>query len=62
MTTPHAATAVVRAALEDATVRELLNRPGMAAWRIVRALETDGWTIAPTPPPNGPERSTHSPR
>lgn len=62
MTTPHAATAVVRAALEDATVRELLNRPGMTAWRIIRALEADGWAITSAPAENGPETAAHSPR
>ncbi|WP_328678418.1 hypothetical protein [Streptomyces sp. NBC_00343] len=60
MTTPHAATAVVRAALEDATVRELLNRPGATAWRIIRALETDGWTIMSTPDADGPETGIQS--
>lgn len=58
MTTPPAATAVVRAALEDAALAEFLNRPGWTAHRIIRALETAGWTITPTPHPNGPQNRT----
>ncbi|MFF0894715.1 hypothetical protein [Streptomyces sp. NPDC003278] len=45
--TPLAAVAIVRAAIEDAHVAELLQRPGMTAHRAVRALEAAGWTITP---------------
>ncbi|MFH9430262.1 hypothetical protein ACH4JZ_18465 [Streptomyces sp. NPDC017615] len=48
MSTPPAAVAVLRAAIEDAHVAELLNRPGMTAWRAARALERAGWTITAT--------------
>lgn len=54
--TPAAALAVIRAALEDAHLAEILNRPGITAQRIARTLERDGWTITATEPPNGPHR------
>ncbi|MGW6518570.1 hypothetical protein [Streptomyces sp. NPDC054962] len=57
MTTPPAATAVVRATLEDAHLAELLQRPGMTAHRIVSALETAGWTITPTRTTNTPQHA-----
>ncbi len=50
-----AAVAVIRATIEDAHVAELLNRPGMTAQRIARALEHEGWTITRSPAPNGPQ-------
>jgi hypothetical protein len=52
MTAP-AALAIIRAALEDTHLTELLQRPGMTAQRIADTLERDGWTITPTPPPTG---------
>ncbi|MFE9340843.1 hypothetical protein [Streptomyces sp. NPDC007063] len=55
MTAAPAALAVIRAALEDTTTLELLNRPGAASQRIAHALESAGWTIEPTHPPNGPQ-------
>jgi hypothetical protein len=54
MSTPPAAVAIVRAAIEDADVAELLQRPGSTAWRAVRALELAGWTITATPHTRGP--------
>ncbi|MFE1845193.1 hypothetical protein [Streptomyces sp. NPDC059515] len=53
MTTPPAAVAVIRAALEDATAAELLHHPHAAAQRVSHALEHAGWTIGPTHPENG---------
>ncbi|MGC0205249.1 hypothetical protein [Streptomyces levis] len=50
-----AATAIIRAAIEDATVRELLHRPGMTAYRVARALEAEGYTITRAPDPNDPQ-------
>ncbi|MGA5084069.1 hypothetical protein [Streptomyces pseudogriseolus] len=55
MTPPRAALAVVRAAIEDADLAEILQQPEWAAYRIVRTLEAEGWTITPTTPPNGPQ-------
>ncbi|GGW68143.1 hypothetical protein [Streptomyces griseoloalbus] len=53
--TPAAATAIIRAAIEDAHLAEILNRPGMTAHRIAHALEAEGWTITRTTPPTGPQ-------
>ncbi|MFJ7337855.1 hypothetical protein ACIQUU_31980 [Streptomyces sp. NPDC101116] len=50
-----ATTAIIRATIQDATVAELLNRPGMTAHRIARALETEGYTITHAPDPDDPE-------
>ncbi|MFE5912055.1 hypothetical protein ACFQ6B_23635 [Streptomyces wedmorensis] len=52
---PAAAIAVIRSVLEDATVRELLHRPGTTAVRAARALERAGWDLRPTPPATTPE-------
>jgi hypothetical protein len=60
VTTPPAAAAIIRATLEDAHVAELLNRPGMTAWRAVRALERAGWTITATRTPSAPETATQA--
>ncbi|MFD5591963.1 hypothetical protein [Streptomyces griseorubiginosus] len=49
--------AVIRAALEDSTTRELLTRPGSAALRVARTLEDAGWMIASIPDQNGPHRA-----
>ncbi|MYR46624.1 hypothetical protein [Streptomyces sp. SID5910] len=57
MTTPPAAVAVVRATLEDAHLAELEQRPGTTAARVIRALETAGWTIAPTSTVSAPQRA-----
>ncbi|GAA5056340.1 hypothetical protein [Streptomyces similanensis] len=53
---PAAVLAVIRATLEDAPTRELLNRPGWTAQRVTRDLEQAGWTIIPTPPRNAAQR------
>ncbi|MEU3096879.1 hypothetical protein ABZ690_19335 [Streptomyces sp. NPDC006967] len=53
--TPAAALAVIRAALEDAHLAEILNRPEWTAYRVARALDAEGWTITRTDPPNGPQ-------
>lgn len=52
---PAAAIAVIRAVLEDATVPELLHRPGATAVRAARALERAGWDLRLTPPATAPE-------
>ncbi|WP_405955810.1 hypothetical protein [Streptomyces phaeochromogenes] len=52
-----AALAVIRAALEDATTRELLTRPGSAAVRVAQTLEDAGLMIVPIPEENGPHRA-----
>lgn len=52
---PAAAIAIIRATLEDATVRELLHRPGSTAVRAARALERAGWDLRAIPPENAPE-------
>ncbi|MGD6762069.1 hypothetical protein ACOKM5_24350 [Streptomyces sp. BH097] len=54
--TPRAALAVVKAAVEDAPLAELLNRPGWTARRIADALEREGWTITRTPVENAPQK------
>ncbi|MBZ6258154.1 hypothetical protein KVH22_21800 [Streptomyces olivaceus] len=57
MTTPPAAVAVIRAAIEDAHLAELLQRPGTTAARAVKALEQAGWTITPTSTTSTPQRA-----
>ncbi|MFJ8146950.1 hypothetical protein ACIQ6R_18010 [Streptomyces sp. NPDC096048] len=57
MTTPPAAVAVIRAAIEDAHLTEILQRPGMTATRAVKALEQAGWTITPTGTTSAPQRA-----
>jgi hypothetical protein len=52
---PPAAIAVIRAAIEDAHLAELTNRPGHAAVRIARALEEAGWDM----PLSQPENARH---
>ncbi|MCX5362904.1 hypothetical protein OG864_29840 [Streptomyces sp. NBC_00124] len=58
MATPRAVAAIIRSAIEDATVSELLHRPGNAAWRAVRALEREGWVITLTPPSSATHKGT----
>jgi hypothetical protein len=55
VTAPPAAIAVVRATLEEAHLAELLQRPGMTAQRITRALDAEGWTITRTPAVTEPQ-------
>ncbi|QMP84094.1 hypothetical protein HQ601_00048 [Streptomyces phage Alderaan] len=55
---PPAAVAIIRAVLEDATVRELLHRPGATAVRAARALERAGWDLRVIPPAFTPEDGT----
>ncbi|MET7759762.1 hypothetical protein ABZT27_34435 [Streptomyces sp. NPDC005389] len=55
---PAAAVAIIRAAIEDATVRELLHRPGATAVRAARALERAGWDLRVNPPDNAPHART----
>ncbi|MEV5086851.1 hypothetical protein AB0N18_02690 [Streptomyces griseoincarnatus] len=50
---PPAALAVIRAAIEDTPLAELGYRPDTAAQRIAAVLESEGWTITRTTPPNG---------
>ncbi|MFK0069728.1 hypothetical protein [Streptomyces sp. NPDC091046] len=57
MTTAPAAVAVIRAAIEDAHLAELLQRPGATATRAVQALEAAGWTITPTSTTSAPQRA-----
>ncbi|MEU9141688.1 hypothetical protein AB0D33_38110 [Streptomyces sp. NPDC048404] len=58
MTTPPAALAVIRAALEDAPIADLLQRPGWTAQRLAVALELTGWTISPTAVRSAPHAGT----
>ncbi|QKN87570.1 hypothetical protein SEA_HFRANCETTE_44 [Streptomyces phage HFrancette] len=44
-----ASLAIIRAALEDAPLIDLMMRPGRVAQRIAAALLAEGWTITPTP-------------
>jgi hypothetical protein len=60
VTTPPAAVAIIRATIEDAHIAELLNRPGMTAWRAVRALERAGWIVTVTRAPSAPETATQA--
>lgn len=53
--TPAAATAIIRATIEDAHLAEILTRPGMTAHRITRALESAGWHLAPIEHVNEPQ-------
>ncbi|APD18641.1 hypothetical protein SEA_PAPAYASALAD_43 [Streptomyces phage PapayaSalad] len=55
---PAAAVAVIRAVIEDATVRELLHRPGVTAVRAAKALERAGWDLRVIPPAFTPENDT----
>ncbi|WP_329423008.1 hypothetical protein [Streptomyces sp. NBC_01268] len=57
---PDAAVAIIRTVLEDATVRELLHRPGATAMRAARALERAGWDLRVIPLPFEPEAGTQS--
>ncbi|MFF8095710.1 hypothetical protein [Streptomyces sp. NPDC016675] len=57
MSTPPAAVAVIRAAIEDAHLAEILQRPGTTATRAVQALEAAGWTITPSRAPTGPQHA-----
>jgi hypothetical protein len=59
--TPPAAVAVVRAAIEDAHVAELLQRPGTTASRAVHALEQAGWSIVPTWRTDAPQTAAQRP-
>lgn len=52
-----AAVAVIRAAIEDAHLAEILNRPGQTAQRIAQALDDAGWTLAPGQPNTGPQQA-----
>ncbi|MCX4987147.1 hypothetical protein [Streptomyces sp. NBC_00572] len=55
---PAAAVAIIRTVIEDATVRELLYRPGSTAVRAARALEWAGWDLRVIPPAFTPEDAT----
>ncbi|MEU7340570.1 hypothetical protein [Streptomyces sp. NPDC007074] len=61
MTTPAAATAVIRATIEDAHLAEILTRPQATASRVVRALERAGWTITATAQHGAPHAGTQAP-
>ncbi|MFG3037804.1 hypothetical protein ACGFYZ_12930 [Streptomyces sp. NPDC048330] len=47
---PDAAVTIIRTVIQDATVRELLHRPGATAMRAARALEQAGWDLRVIPP------------
>ncbi|MFF5790225.1 hypothetical protein ACFY8P_35295 [Streptomyces sp. NPDC012693] len=55
---PSAATAVIRAVLEDEGLADLLYRPEQTAVRVTRALEKAGWDLRVTPSSITPETDT----
>ncbi|RSS59555.1 hypothetical protein [Streptomyces sp. WAC01280] len=55
---PDAATAVIRAVLEDEGLGDLLYRPERTAQRVTKALEKAGWDLRVIPPTITPENGT----
>ncbi|MGW8762343.1 hypothetical protein ACWGN5_07570 [Streptomyces sp. NPDC055815] len=52
---PDAATAVIRAVLEDEGIGDLLYRPERTAQRVARKLRAAGWELRIIPPAITPE-------
>ncbi|WP_329622950.1 hypothetical protein OG357_23075 [Streptomyces sp. NBC_01255] len=55
---PAAATAIIRAVLEDEGVADLLYRPERTAQRVARKLRAAGWELRVIPPAITPETDT----